>query len=105
MESSRYGDLLKRVQVIIFLGTPHQGSSIANFAANIAQLSNAVARSTLLPIWGLTRADLIHLLKAHSEELGKLTRDFSHRVGSVHIISAYENRSHAIGVPVRVAVA
>ncbi|KAL9052087.1 MAG: hypothetical protein Q9162_005604 [Coniocarpon cinnabarinum] len=95
-EKRRYAELLERFKMIVFLGTPHRGSSIADFASGIAHLSNAGARGILFPVWGLTRHDLIQGLKSHSEELEKLTGSFAIPAERISILAGYENQSHPL---------
>ena len=96
-EIRRYESLLKRIKIIVFMGTPHRGSSIADFAGGVARLSNLGARSTpFFPVWGVTRHELIRVLRSQSDELDKLSRSFAALSEHISIIAAYENESHPL---------
>lgn len=59
--------LLPATAAISFLGTPHMGSTIANWAKPLTQLSNMLRRSN---------SDIVAVLRPGSEMLATIQQDF-----------------------------
>jgi hypothetical protein len=79
-----YGDILRSTKGVIFMGTPHRGSSLASFALLAANLINTASFSRTL------RKDLLKNLEEKSEALMEISRQFVHRTPSLKIISFIE---------------
>jgi hypothetical protein len=75
---------------VIFFGTPHQGSGVANYATTIARVSSSIA---LKPAPGLLQS-----LKHESPKLAQLTGDFKQLLDlkPISIVSFYETRTMKI---------
>ncbi|KAK6075641.1 ankyrin repeat protein [Seiridium cupressi] len=78
-----YGDTLGAVKGIVFLGTPHRGSELADIGKVVGQIIN-----TFLP--NTTRTDLFTHLVKDSEALQDLASAFRHRLQGLEIATFYE---------------
>ncbi|KAM0806593.1 putative NACHT domain-containing protein [Seiridium cardinale] len=78
-----YGDTLGAVKGIVFLGTPHRGSELADIGKVVGQIIN-----TFLP--NTTRTDLFTHLGKDSEALQDLASAFRHRLQDLEIATFYE---------------
>ena len=75
---AEYKAISEAVQGVIFLGTPHKGSPLANWGK-------------VVPPWStFWRKDLIKLLQPDSEILDQIAKYFRERAGSLLICSYYE---------------
>ncbi|KAI0870691.1 Alpha/Beta hydrolase protein [Hypoxylon argillaceum] len=74
--------IAKCIKGIVFFGTPHRGSDIANWAALAKRIGGPV-------IPGPNRG-FFHLLQTNSEELYKITEDFRPLSANYAIVSFYE---------------
>jgi hypothetical protein len=83
-ERDRYTDLLKHIRGVAFFGTPHVGSSSADFGKVVASILKA---STL----GIsTNTKVVNDLKKNSPALYEITQSFVDRSKALHIITFYE---------------
>ncbi|KAJ5950462.1 uncharacterized protein N7479_008875 [Penicillium vulpinum] len=80
----------KSVYAMLFLGTPHNGSSLAGMGKLVANILSAC--SPLRP-----PRTLIGTLQKDSEVLLEITQDFIKRRKQVHIVSFYELEFTSIG--------
>lgn len=80
-----YKDLRKSVWGVVFMGTPHQGSGIADMGAILAKIIN-VASIGLGP--GRVREELIEILRPDCERLMDLSEGFRHE--TIKVITFYE---------------
>ncbi|KAJ5938432.1 hypothetical protein N7466_001566 [Penicillium verhagenii] len=80
----------KSVYGILFLGTPHNGSSLAGMGKLVANILSAC--SSMRP-----PRTLLGLLQKDSEVLMEITQDFIKRRRQVHLISFYELEFTSIG--------
>jgi hypothetical protein len=84
-QQHRYGDILTSTRGIVFLGTPHRGSQLANWTTfsrdiiNIAPFGPSVVRKTLLQD-----------LETKSGLLKAISEAFQHRALNIKITSFYE---------------
>jgi hypothetical protein len=86
---NRYKELLASVDGVIFFGTPHQGSELANFADI---LLNVLAAS------GLTRRHkLIRALKRNSDCLFEISAGFVELAQNMQIRTFYETERIGAG--------
>jgi hypothetical protein len=78
--------LLKSVAGIVFLGTPHRGSSIASLGALVGRIINVflVAKSI--------RTDHLRYLEYESKALQDLTDSACNRLANIKIVSFYETK-------------
>lgn len=83
-ERDRYTNLLKHIRGVAFFGTPHGGSSSADFGKVLASILKA---STL----GInTNTKVINDLKRNSQALYEISQSFVDRGKSLHIVTFYE---------------
>ena len=68
-EPQNYPGIGKAVRAILFLGTPHQGSTSAEYATILARTANVlVIRSQVSRFIGPMRTDLLKTLQRHKSE-------------------------------------
>ena len=77
---------------VIFLGTPHQGASIAKYAEWLARATDH-------------DTTLVNTLNRNSPILDGLARDFEQTYGEADIVCFYENKDHRLGIRVRFSTA
>jgi hypothetical protein len=86
VDSARYSNIISSTHSILFLATPHGGSSSADIAI--------IAKNILsIPLMGRLpgfRSDLIASLKSNSKELQTIARDFRHLTRNIKIFSFIE---------------
>jgi hypothetical protein len=68
-----YGRILKATVGIIFLATPHQGTTLASWATLLSNVVNAVS------LGQASRTQLLQDLRARSETLMEISRQFVQR--------------------------
>ncbi|KAF2398705.1 hypothetical protein EJ06DRAFT_89082 [Trichodelitschia bisporula] len=83
---SQYGHILQSCKGIVFFGTPHRGADLASRAEKIGRVPNALAFGSAL------RTDLLRVLKAKSDPLQAISRQFVQRAKNMQIVSFYERR-------------
>jgi protein SERAC1 len=79
---SEYNSISAATKAIFFFGTPHQGSSKANYADVLA---NVAAVMSYKPKSRVTTA-----LKTNNEYLFNLTNQFKFRLSALQIVTFYE---------------
>ncbi|KAK7408618.1 hypothetical protein QQX98_009220 [Neonectria punicea] len=78
LDHERYGSLLQSTIGVLFLGTPHRGSNLADMATIVGRIINlATAPATIGASSSVIRRDLLSVLSYDSESLQEL--DFSAR--------------------------
>jgi hypothetical protein len=82
LASRQFGDIRASTRGIIFLGTPHHGSSTAKYGEMLAKIAKAVGRGA--------DTKLIHTLRKDSPELMKLARSFTDIYDDMDIFCFYE---------------
>ena len=82
---SRYTSILQSTTGIIFLGTPHQGSSVANVADIAASIASA-----MLPGISFMNKPLIRSLKQDTKGLFETAGDFANVCSGIQIYNVYE---------------
>ncbi|KAG0124311.1 Alpha/Beta hydrolase protein [Tuber indicum] len=83
-EQPMYQDILKSTHGIVFMGTPHRGSTIADWTKMFASIVNNVLISTLM------RSDLLKDLQTNSRALQEITSSFKYRTSGLQIVTFYE---------------
>lgn len=83
--SLRYHSLVAAIKSVIFEGTPHRGSDIANWSKILGRLAN-------IPMLGSIRTDLLEDLQPKSELLMTISSDFVERGAGFSIFSIYERK-------------
>ena len=83
--SSRYHSLIPAIKSVIFMGTPHRGSNVANWSKILGQIAN-------VPLMGSLRVDLLQDLRPKSELLMTISSDFIERGAGLSIFSLYERK-------------
>ncbi|KAJ4265302.1 hypothetical protein NW762_004587 [Fusarium torreyae] len=83
-ERDRFTDLLKHIQGVAFFGTPHAGTSFADFGKVLASISKV---STL----GVnTNTNVVNDLRKNSKALYNITQSFVDRSKALRILTFYE---------------
>ncbi|KAH7024721.1 ankyrin repeat-containing domain protein [Microdochium trichocladiopsis] len=86
LSGAEYSDIAKSIRGVVFMGTPHRGSTAANFAGFFSKL---ISIPTLSHTVG---SDLLATLKTNSPTLEQITRQSKHRLASLSIISFFEQK-------------
>ena len=88
---ANHGDTFKDIKMatagILFLGTPHQGSSAAEYGMWLAR---ALGNDTTL----------LETLKKNSPTLQEVAQDFEASYSNVDIVCFYEKRDGSMGIQV-----
>jgi len=93
-----YGQLLKSITGVVFLGTPHGGSNAAILASAVGRIVNAflpvpITSGGLQP--RAARTDLLDYLKPGSSTLNYLSQSVRHRLADLMIISFHESSAQS----------
>lgn len=92
-EAKFYPGILASVKAILFLGTPHRGSDIANYGAVLSNLANAVLKTSQASrTTGTLRKDLLDELSTNAPGLLKIATDFRVHTGGIQITSFIEDK-------------
>jgi hypothetical protein len=84
-------DILAATKAIVFLGTPHRGSKIADTAKTVGDFANVLLRVTQAATFvGTIRSDLVNALSADSNKLEALARSFHNEFDHLGIVTFYE---------------
>lgn len=86
-----YGDVLKLIKGVMFLGTPHRGSDYGYWARILGRIAN-------IPLPTAIRTDLLKDLQPKSDALGEICTQFVRRAVPLDIITVYE-REKIRGLP------
>jgi hypothetical protein len=90
-QNSRYEDILAATTAIVFLGTPHRGSKIADTARTVGDLANTFLRVTQVAAFtGAIRSDLVGALSLNSDKLQALAKSFHDQLDYLRIVTFYE---------------
>ncbi|XXH00550.1 hypothetical protein Hte_006898 [Hypoxylon texense] len=81
-EHNRYNALLKEIKGVAFFGTPHRGSSVANWATLLGNLVKVIPTGM--------RTTILKGLKTNSRELQGISQSFVERGAELNITSFYE---------------
>ncbi|OIW34693.1 hypothetical protein CONLIGDRAFT_658495 [Coniochaeta ligniaria NRRL 30616] len=89
-----YGKLLSSVTGIVFMGTPHKGSSVANLGSVVGRIVNTcVATSTATLQSKAIRTDLLDYLNSDSKVLRDLAVSVRNRLQDLTVVSFYETEA------------
>lgn len=83
-EKDRYKDLLDSIKGIVFFGTPHRGSSLANWSTLLSHVASGVSLGTK------TNKRLSKGLESQSQVLQEISKSFIDRARSLQLVSFYE---------------
>lgn len=90
---SHYQDILSATAAVVFLGTPHQGSKIADTGKAVGNIANAFLRITqITSVTGSIRGDLVSTLSAGSGKLQALALSFQQQLDYLSIVTFYEQQ-------------
>jgi hypothetical protein len=92
LDPVNYGKIQNAVAGVIFLGTPHCGSSVASIPALLTKVANVALSGTSRWTGGM-RDDLLDSLKRESGQLHDISKDFVGRLSGLHIVSCIEMNS------------
>ena len=79
---SRYETIMKNTIGILFFGTPHRGTDMANYGKVLTNIANSVMNRPT--------SQLVEALTTNSASLSRLTSDFKHQMPMFKIVSFYE---------------
>ena len=91
-QEPRYHTILEDTTSILFFGTPHRGSDIANTFSIAANLYSFASKPVSVAT-GKMRNDLVKDLETESKELARVNGEFRHRQDAFHIVSLYETKN------------
>ena len=95
--SSRNKATWSATNAIIFMGTPHNGSTYAAYAKKLANVANLASHLSLTHRFtGGVRSPLLESLKVGNKELESIAGDFVDIARNIRIISFYETTSHPL---------
>jgi hypothetical protein len=89
IEDELYGSIRKSVIGILFLGTPHRGSSETRIPLILTSIANVASGATFGFI-GPTRPQLIKALEKDSQILKDISTSFRNQTSKIHIASFIE---------------
>ncbi|KAK2778956.1 ankyrin repeat protein [Colletotrichum kahawae] len=90
-DDADYDEVLQSVSGIVFLGTPHRGSSIANLGSVVGNIINTFLSSTSAGLnKRMLKTDLLDFLKQDGKALQDLSMSVRNRLGQLKIVSCYE---------------
>jgi hypothetical protein len=93
-ESGNYPGIADSVKAILFLGTPHQGSTTARYGEVLAQIANVFVVATQTSrASGAMRSELLKSLKASENGLLAIAEDFRVHTAQIKIFSFIEQKS------------
>ncbi|KAL8354938.1 hypothetical protein RB601_000633 [Gaeumannomyces tritici] len=87
-DGKAYSDVAESTKGIVFFGTPHRGSNVANFMGTVSDIVQAV---TARP-----ESKLLHALESNSTDLYKVSTDFRPLASRYAITSFYESNEHPV---------
>lgn len=96
---SEFRDIWLVSKAVLFMGTPHRGSSFASFGTTLGNVANLASRmSGTHRFTGGINTHLIETLAQDSGELYGVSADFLLIVkdSALHIISLYETEAHPL---------
>ncbi|KAL6160786.1 hypothetical protein ACJQWK_02202 [Exserohilum turcicum] len=86
-----YGDTISAFSAIVFFGTPHRGSAVADVGKMIGRVVNMCMRASLITgISGSIRDDLLTILESNSQALNDLAVSSRNRLRNLEIVTFYE---------------
>lgn len=92
-QKNHFKDILSATTAIVFLGTPHRGSKVADTGKAVGDLANALLRITRVTnLTGPIRSDLVSALSAGSDALQALAKSFHDQLDYLSIVTFYERR-------------
>jgi hypothetical protein len=83
-----YGGVLQSVKGVIFLGTPHRGSSVATLGGVVGTIVNLPGLATKT-----VRTDLLDYLRPESRHLQDLAISVRNRLADLTVVSFYESEA------------
>jgi hypothetical protein len=93
-ESGNYPGIADSVKAILFLGTPHQGSTTARYGEVLAQIANVFVVATQTSrASGTMRSELLRSLRASENGLLAIAEDFRVHTARIKIFSFIEQKS------------
>lgn len=76
---------------VVFLGTPHRGSTVADLGTILGNIGNAVWSATGSHRWKVAiSTSLLHALKSNSNELNDINEVFIQRASALSIETFFE---------------
>ncbi|RPA89570.1 hypothetical protein L873DRAFT_1754902 [Choiromyces venosus 120613-1] len=84
-EQPVYENILKSTRGIVFMGTPHRGSTIADWTTMLVSIVDS-----MLVVGTSMRSDLLKNLQTNSDALQQITNSFISRTSGLQIVTFYE---------------
>ena len=92
IDAEDYANIRDSVIGILFLGTPHRGSSTTQLPQVLANIANATLTGTAR-FTGQIRTDLLKSLEKDSGVLRTLSTDFRNQASNIKIVSFIEQNT------------
>ncbi|KAH0559359.1 hypothetical protein GP486_004127 [Trichoglossum hirsutum] len=95
LDAVDYGNILECTKGILFLSTPHRGSSTTRWPVLLSNVLNVALTTPKLPASyaGSFRNDLLNSLLKDSDELQAISENFRNQIHSVKIVSFVEQNT------------
>lgn len=91
MDQKRYGSVLDSTIGIVFLGTPHCGSNVADLGDIVGRVVNILsATATMGSVPSIIKRDLLDALAYDSRSLQELDISVRQILGKIMVTSFYE---------------
>jgi hypothetical protein len=97
IDKRNYGTLRDRIHGVVFLGTPHKGTSLASYGEMLVSIAKAVALGP--------NGELISQIRENSKELWKMSSYFGSIYNEFDIFCFYELLPQRFGVVVSGSIA
>ncbi|KAK4222932.1 protein SERAC1 [Podospora fimiseda] len=86
VHNKTWHDIGDATKGIVFFGTPHRGSDVANTLGPLANITSSG--------WGWAKSKFLPLLKTHSAPLREVSDEFRHVAPRYMLVSFYEENIH-----------
>ena len=102
-DEANFGDIVKSVKGIFFLGTPHDGADGTKYLQSLATTANYLKGPAA---WsrGSLRTDLMQPMQRNSQELSDLAANFRNLYTGVQIVSCLEMEPFTIARTVSIFI-
>ncbi|KAH6193751.1 hypothetical protein HBI15_234950 [Parastagonospora nodorum] len=89
-----YADVLSAVSGVLFFGTPHRGSQVAEIGSVVGKIVNLCVRaSQMARLTGSMREDLLFTLGLDAQALNELAESSRNRMENLEVVSFYETQT------------
>ncbi|KAH4259424.1 hypothetical protein HBH70_138040 [Parastagonospora nodorum] len=89
-----YADVLSAVSGVLFFGTPHRGSQVAEIGSVVGKIVNLCVRaSQMARLTGSMREDLLFTLGLDAQAMNELAESSRNRMENLEVVSFYETQT------------